>query len=484
MTKYHLHPETGDPGVCKAKKNCPFGDMETDHYSSAEAAREAYEAKQRPFSSEPNVVEYAHEVPLDADTLKLLDLISGEGVQPLVVGGAVRDSLVTNTIPKDVDIEVHGVDTADELLAILKKHGYKVDEVGKSFGVLTTKLPNGMDIDVSLPRRDSLVGDSHKDFEVVVDTSLTLSEAANRRDFTINALYYDHKRKVVLDAHNGMKDWEEKRLQRVSDAFSEDPLRVLRAVQFSSRFNLTITDETAAEARRISDKFDTISTERVQEEWTKLFVKGKSLKQGLETLQATGWDRHFGFDKIDIDEASRDADAAMAAADAEGLERQYYGPAALAAHLPESDRLDFLKQSIIGDKHSNKMNRLISTPLPSKTSVKEINRWARGEVKHAGGAVREWDAIHGGGLDPALRADIVAAAKEGGSWEAPKPDYISGQMILDGMDTKRGGPWVGELQREAQEAQDNERFRNADEAANWLRLRLRDFTLPENPRRK
>lgn len=482
MARFHINPKTGNPGKCSATKSCPFGDISEEHYDSPERARSAYEAKQRAF--EKAVKEVPHVLPLDEDTTLLLARLSEAGITPLVVGGAVRDSLASDLVPKDVDIEAYGIESMDELLAIVKVHKYRVDEVGKSFGVLKIVLQNGMDVDLSLPRRDSLIGEGHRGFDVVVDTNLTLSEAAARRDFTINALYYDHKRGMILDAHGGLADWDAKRLRHVSDAFSEDPLRVLRAVQFASRFGFHLAPETADEARRISDKFDSLSTERVQAEWSKLFLKGKSLEHGLETLHATGWDRHFGLDKVDRVQAAKNADDAMATAKAGGLRHEVYAAGALAKHLPVEERKRFLQQTVIGEREANKVLRLGQVEEPEVFTSREVSRWARNEVKSNSGSVKEWDAVNGPFMLSGIRERIAETAKVNGSWDAPKPDFISGQMILDGVGTKQGGSWVGEIQKEAAAAQDEERFLSGASAQAWLAARLDGFTVPDFPKKR
>lgn len=476
MARYHLNPKTGDPGVCRATVACPYGDLARDHYGSKEEARAAYERAQQAFTRPDGVRAIPRPLALDSETVKLLDRIAASGAEPLVVGGTVRDSLATGAVPKDVDVEVHGVSNMDELVELLKRNGYRVDEVGKSFGVIKTVLPNGMDIDISLPRRDNLVGEGHRGFEVEVDASLSLTEAAARRDFTINALYYDHRQQVILDAHGGMADWEAKRLRHVSDAFSEDPLRVLRAMQFASRFDLTLAPETAAEAKSIKGQFSSLSTERVQEEWRKLFTKGKSMERGLAALHETGWDEHFGFDRLDRAVAAADATAAMAAADERGLEREGYGPGALAKHLPVQDRARFLKQAIVGDKLANRMLRLGQVEEPDAYTHREIKRWARHEVKAGGGSIKEWDTLNGPFLHPGIRERIREAAVATNSWDRPNEDLVTGQAILDKTGSSKGGKWVGQLMKEAARAQDDEVFTTQAQADAWLTARLENFT--------
>jgi tRNA nucleotidyltransferase (CCA-adding enzyme) len=203
----------------------------------------------------------------------------------LIVGGAVRDELL-GLDPKDFDIEVYGV-SYDQLAQILAKHG-RVDLVGKSFGVV--KLEGH---DFSVPRRDSKTGSHHRDFETTFDPSITPSEAASRRDFTINAMAFDPVSRELLDFFGGREDLKNRILRATSQAFSEDPLRVLRGMQFVCRFDLQLDPATAQMAAQISDQYSTIATERIAEEFNKWALK--STKPGLIApyLLQTGWISHF-----------------------------------------------------------------------------------------------------------------------------------------------------------------------------------------------
>src|SRR6185295_12021414 len=146
---------------------------------------------------------------------------------------------------KDIDLEVFGV-PSERLRSILETFG-RVEAVGESFQVY--KLG---DIDVSLPRRESKSGRGHKAFHVVGDPSMTLEEAARRRDFTINAISWDPLADEYLDPCGGRADLERRLLKVVDrERFADDSLRVLRAVQFVARFNLTIDDETRTICRGI-----------------------------------------------------------------------------------------------------------------------------------------------------------------------------------------------------------------------------------------
>lgn len=211
------------------------------------------------------------------------------GYRAVVVGGAVRDALLGGQ-PKDFDIEVYGV-AYDQLAGILARHG-RVDLVGKSFGVVKLNS-DGHEYDFGVPRRDSKLGLGHRDFQATFDPNITPREAASRRDFTINAMAYDPVTDELLDFFGGAEDLKNRVLRATSEAFAEDPLRVLRGMQFACRFDLTLDPGTAAMCRAISAHFDTIARERVADEFMKWAVKSSRPGRIAEYLTASGWDVHF-----------------------------------------------------------------------------------------------------------------------------------------------------------------------------------------------
>jgi len=200
---------------------------------------------------------------------KIATILNNSGGRCYIVGGYVRDILLDKH-PKDIDIEVHGM-TIDEISSILKHNGYRVDEVGKSFGVLKVKDPeSGEVIDVAVPRTDS----TGRKPDVSFLKSATPYEAAKRRDLTINAIMYDTKDDKIIDPFNGVKDLERGNIRHVSEeSFRDDPLRTVRAAQFASRFGFTIDPETKQLARGVDSS--KMAPERVTEEMRKVFEKSK-----------------------------------------------------------------------------------------------------------------------------------------------------------------------------------------------------------------
>ena len=120
---------------------------------------------------------------------------------------------------------------------------------------------------------------------------MPLAEAAARRDFTVNAIYWDPCSCELLDPHGGRRDLAERVLRHTSPAFAEDPLRVLRAMQFAARFLLVPAPETVALCREITP--EGLPAERIFEEWAKLLRKGVTPSLGLRFLRDCGWIRYY-----------------------------------------------------------------------------------------------------------------------------------------------------------------------------------------------
>ena len=222
---------------------------------------------------------------LPPDLDRIVSELSDQGYRALIAGGAVRDHLL-GLEPKDFDIEVYNA-SFEVLKNQLAQYG-RIDLVGQSFGVV--KLGP---YDFSLPRRDSKIGSAHRDFLTTFDPDITPREACARRDFTINAMAFDPISGVLLDFFHGREDLENRILRATSPAFREDPLRVLRGMQFACRFNLTLDPATAQECRAIADQYSTLAQERIAEEFMKWATKSQHPGRLIEYLHAAGWLIHF-----------------------------------------------------------------------------------------------------------------------------------------------------------------------------------------------
>lgn len=220
-----------------------------------------------------------------ACALVLTREIAAAGGRALFVGGSVRD-LFLGVTPKDFDLEVHGL-PPEAIEKIAKQHG-QAAWVGKAFGILQFTSPEKIGIDISLPRFDSLPPEA-KDKEAQAAFGGSIMEAARRRDFTMNTLAADPLTGEIFDDFGGISDIQQ-RIIRVVDQerFQDDPLRVLRAAQFVSRFGMHITPESLAFMRTVATRLPEIPHERIGKEWEKLLLKSRQPSIGIIAADSLG----------------------------------------------------------------------------------------------------------------------------------------------------------------------------------------------------
>lgn len=206
--------------------------------------------------------------------------IDKKGGTVYLVGGLVRDSFIGEP-NHDIDVEIHNI-SFSEVKHILSAFG-EVDLIGSSFGILKIK---GIDIDFAFPRTENNTGKNHTDFEVSIDPFMGTTQAAKRRDFTMNAIMKNILTNEVIDPFNGVADIASKTIRYVNaDTFIEDPLRVLRAAQFASRFNFDIDPAIFNLAKTLD--YTNLSRERISTELDKVLM-GKHPKIGLQFLKDVG----------------------------------------------------------------------------------------------------------------------------------------------------------------------------------------------------
>ncbi len=235
----------------------------------------------------------------------LIAMLRSHGIRPVVVGGYLRDILMGNDKGKDVDLELYRLASLEQLSKWLAPYG-KAVLVGKSFGVIKLAF-EGFDIDFSQPRTENKSGSGHRGFDVTTYETLDFATAAKRRDFTINAMGFDLIDGVLLDPYNGLDDLRKRRLQCVdSHTFTEDPLRLFRALQFAARFHLHASDSLIALCRNMyrEGALAELPKERIFDEMKKLLLAprpsvGLKLMKTmdavgffpqLEALESTSWE--------------------------------------------------------------------------------------------------------------------------------------------------------------------------------------------------
>lgn len=190
-----------------------------------------------------------------------------------IVGGAVRDTLLNRPV-KDVDFVVVG-STAEEMLDA----GFS--QVGADFPVFL----NAAGEEFALARTERKTGVGYNGFKTVFDPSITLEDDLFRRDLRVNAMavaYSDWNEfketrnpKFVIDPFNGMQDLENGLLRHVSDAFAEDPVRVLRVARFAARYNFSVSTDTLKLMAQLtkSGELDELTPERVFAELEKAVME-------------------------------------------------------------------------------------------------------------------------------------------------------------------------------------------------------------------
>ncbi len=173
----------------------------------------------------------------------VVEAINARNGAAFLVGGAVRD-MQRGGDPHDFDIEVFGVGMAD-LIKLLFEFG-TVKATGVRFQVIKLSR-GGAEFDFSLPRRD--LGAGRNEFKTEADPFMDTHDAAARRDFTINAMMLNLASGEIIDHFGGLDDIKAGILRPVSDAFADDPLRIVRMVQFAARFDFSPATDPVSMAR-------------------------------------------------------------------------------------------------------------------------------------------------------------------------------------------------------------------------------------------
>ena len=254
--------------------------------------------------------------------VSLVDAVRQAGGRVCMVGGTLRDFLLGKPC-KDLDLLVTGLPQTD-LMRLLRRRG-QVQRVGQAFGVLKFRPRewDGSPIDIALPRVETSTGVGHRDFEVAFDHTLPVETDLARRDFTINAMALDLLDERLIDPFGGHADLEARVLRQVSPrAFPEDPLRMLRGVQFASRFGLHVEPETRSAMRAHAASIGTVAPERIAMELQKLFQAPKP-SHGFVLMHEVGLLPHL-FPEIDHLTSVHDTQPSTAQADSP-LESSLFG---------------------------------------------------------------------------------------------------------------------------------------------------------------
>ena len=402
--------------------------------------------------------------------------IRSAGGRAFLVGGWVRDALLGKDC-RDYDIEVYDL-TQDELVPILKKYG-RTNLVGKAFGVIHLAM-KGLSLDFSFPRTESKVGYGHRGFVVHTDEKLSFKEAALRRDFTINAMGMELPELTLCDPYGGIDDLKKGLLRHVGPAFVEDSLRILRGVQFASRFALTLAPETVELCRTLT--LADLSVERLFEEFKKWLMKPGKPSLGLRAFLdirlndffpevfplRESWD-DLG-EMLDNMESEREklAVAGIALSESQSMEFAF---ASFLSGSPETS-LKFLER-ITNETHLLKnvplqLGAYSNLPLGIVNDAPQLRRLA---VKLGGlkllcllvkATPRKFYAEAG---DAEFPEKLWQAATDFDLLEAAPQPYLTGKMLMElGV---KPGKQMGEIIKQSFELQLDGKITNAEEAIAW-----------------
>jgi putative nucleotidyltransferase with HDIG domain len=219
------------------------------------------------------------------EVIAVVALLKHEGFSAHLVGGCVRDVILGRT-PKDWDVTTKA--SPEDIQRIFPHTFYE-----NAFGTVGVVNDEATDetlrvIEVTPYRLES--GYSDKRHPDAVEFAATLEEDLARRDFTVNALALDPLTGDIVDPFGGQRDIEQKILRAVGDGrarFSEDALRIMRAVRLSAELDFELAEETIAAIRELGETLSAISAERIRDEFTKL-VMSPFPRKGMETLYELG----------------------------------------------------------------------------------------------------------------------------------------------------------------------------------------------------
>ena len=225
-------------------------------------------------------VEKPFNIPLPADLLKISRIFKDSGKQLHLVGGSVRDALMGKQ-PKDYDLATDA--TPDQIIEIFKKHpAFKILEIGKAFGVIKVIAPSNEEYEIATFRKDIGAGRRPDSVEFT-----SIEQDVQRRDLTINALFYDIEKKKIVDYVGGIEDIEKNIVRAVGNAqerFNEDRLRILRALRFAARMGAALDPESSA-AIKANNSLVGVSGERIRDEFIKGIKSAKVVVSFLKMIQ-------------------------------------------------------------------------------------------------------------------------------------------------------------------------------------------------------
>lgn len=381
------------------------------------------------------------------------------GFETYAAGGCVRDLLLGRPVH---DIDIASAAHPSQVEAVFAAHGWRTVAVGKAFGVVVVIAPDGRHIEVATFRSDGAYVDGRRPESVVFTTA---AEDVARRDFTINALLLDLTDGRIIDHVDGIADIGRRVIRAVGDPigrFSEDRLRVLRALRFAAHLDFTIDDATWRAL--VATPLAGLSGERLVQEWFKALEaagRGRWLALLADSGQLTAFCSPLaalaGEQRLiqahRLDRLTTDDPQALQAA-------LWLVPVSAAAaeawlaQLPLSRDLATTVRWLLA--HARELNVLAARSRPERRRL-----W-----QHPAGSqlARLLDLVHGAAASEWVAEQAAEAAA--GPW---KPLVRAGDLIALGCVP---GPALGSLLREVEDAQLDGRLTDRDAALDLARTRL------------
>ena len=223
------------------------------------------------FSRDVHGIDRRH---VSRHAIKVCEVLSQHGYDAYIVGGAVRD-LIAGLEPTDFDVATNA--TPEQIRPLFRRARI----IGRRFQLVHVVF--GREIIETSTFRAPSVDDKFTDEHgrILRDNLFgTHEEDAARRDFTLNALYYDPLNEVVIDYHNGLPDLQNRIVRMIGDPevrYREDPIRMLRAMRFAAKLDATIEAETLAPIRELASLVENVPASRLFDELLKLLTCGHAM---------------------------------------------------------------------------------------------------------------------------------------------------------------------------------------------------------------
>lgn len=395
-------------------------------------------------------MEWYHHLP--SHVKEILDRLNGAGRKAFVVGGAVRD-LWLGKAPKDFDL------VSEAIPEEIEKLFPKTLDVGRSFGIMIVITEKGP-VEVARFRADGAYTDSRHPDEIRFSNP---DEDAQRRDFTINGLFYDAAHGKVLDYVGGVEDLKAKRIRAVGDPakrIQEDALRMLRAIRFQAQLgDFELDPALMAAIQGQADRLSLVSKERITQEMKRIF-ECPCPSLGLLGLKESGlWEHVFHC-------AAPDGEILARFDELKRAFEQRFGPAGIslpiaasAIWIPGLEPEDcFILERDVKAKVARIRGLMKSFPELSRITVAE-----KKEIGGAPGFEEAWSifALTESAPGPLLDFLRWREGKEKSGTLKPTPLLRGADLLALGIPA---GPEVKRLLEAVRIAQWNEQISSKDEA--------------------